>query len=73
MPIGRLLLILFCVIAAAAITIWAATTIFGGLAVSPTGSLTVLTVVAMVVYVVLRQAVQRDHGKVRQSNDRVGR
>ena len=71
MPIGRLLLILFCVVAAAAITMWVATTTFSGLAVSPAGGLSILTVVTMVVYVVLRKAVQREHGQVGQSNDRI--
>jgi membrane protein implicated in regulation of membrane protease activity len=59
MPIERLVLIIFCVVTAAAATIWVGSLLFVSTSVSPALGIAVLSVFALVGYVVWRVISER--------------
>lgn len=70
MPLDRLVLIIVCVIGAAAATVWAATALIASTQLAPVAGLGVLSIVALCAYIAWRVISERVNNKDDDHYDR---
>jgi membrane protein implicated in regulation of membrane protease activity len=70
MPLDRFVLIIVCVVAAAAVTVWVATALIATTQLAPIAGLAVLSVVALAAYIAWRVFSERVNNKDDDHYDR---